>query len=235
MFQSVLNKTVLKPAKAVSMHVSHTAHEELCMAAAGPARTVLIGTGWTSSFHVHMVAALYGGREGSVSKYNDDERCVSMFCCRSCFTSAMFRFIDDEELFSEGELSDVLPFHAGGQVRESLKPSDESSSSESESDHESRLKRKKKRFDKENRRGKGSTKEPNRKKKRPQSPCDESILFELKKTNELVANLTKKMKKHESRLKAIENKLSETTSVSSSSNSTLSGPQRGRMSHVKSG
>ena len=175
-------------------------------------RTVLIGTGWTSSFHVHMVAALYGGREGS--KYNDDERRVSMFCCRSCFTSAMSRFIDDqaseeyvrtsgEELFSEGELSDVLPFHARGQVRESLKPSDESSSSESESDHESRLKRKKKRFDKENRRGKGSTKEPNRKKKRPQSPCDESILFELKKTNELVANLTKKMKRHESRLKAI--------------------------------
>ena len=41
--------------------------------------------------------------------------------------------------------------------------------------------------------------------------------FELKKTNELMANLTKKMKRHESRLK---NKLSETTSVSSSSNST---------------
>ena len=101
MVQSVLNKTVLKPAKAVSMHVSHTAHEELCMAAAGPARTVLvgtgwtsrfhvhmtaaltsfrtvlIGTGWTSSFHVHMVAALYGGREGS--KYNDDERRARMF------------------------------------------------------------------------------------------------------------------------------------------------------------
>ena len=49
--------------------------------------------------------------------------------------------------------------------------------------------------------------------------------FELKKTNELdeenekkLMNLMKKMKRHESRLK---NKLSETTSVSSSSNSTL--------------
>ena len=146
--------------------------------------------------------------------------------------SAMSRFIDDqaneedvrtsgEELFSssEGELSDVIPFH--GEVRKPRIESDESNSSEIEGDdQESRLKKKKKRYDKENQRGKSSTKVWKSKRKRSQSPCEESILSELKKTNELMASLTKKMKRHESRLKAIENKLSETTSVSSSSNST---------------
>ena len=96
----------------------------------------------------------------------------------------MSRFINDqaneedvrtsgEELFSssEGELSDVILFH--GQVRKPRIDSDESSSSEIEGDdQESRLKRKKKHYDKENRRGKGSTKVWKSKRKRSQSPCE---------------------------------------------------------------
>lgn len=57
-----------------------------------------------------------------------------------------------------------------------------------------------------------------RKSDRSRSPSENTlILLELKKTNDIMTNLSKKMKRHESRLTAIENKLADTVSSSSSS------------------
>lgn len=120
-------------------------------------------------------------------------------------------FIDDEaeddlgrKKDSEDELSDVIPFQ--GQVKrlrsrlESSSGSDTDISSNDKENEPRQVKRKKR--------------------KRLESSREDPLFSELKKATELMSSLAKKMKKHESRLKAIENKLDSATSSVSSSGST---------------
>lgn len=101
-----------------------------------------------------------------------------------------------------------------------LSSSDSNCFSDSERDESTRSKES---YDKENMGGKRLAKHytsHKSKKRRSKSPGEQSVLSELKKTNELMSSLAKKMKRHESRLKAIENKLSESNVSSSSSSNT---------------
>lgn len=114
---------------------------------------------------------------------------------------------------SEGELSDEIPLMS---VKHPRRRGRLLSSESDEGDQvHNTPKTKKGRLDKENRK-------PQSKRGRSRSPSSESaqILSELKKTNKIMMHLTKKMKKHESRLTVIENKLSESASSSSSLSAT---------------
>ena len=51
------------------------------MTAAGLARTVLVSTGWTSSFHVHMTAALASFRTVLVGTGWTISHLVITWCC----------------------------------------------------------------------------------------------------------------------------------------------------------
>ena len=110
---------------------------------------------------------------------------------------------------SEGEMSDEIPDerHSNPRRRRLL-----SSESDENDGVQSKSKTMNKRLDKENRKAKHQSERST-----SRSPSSESaqILSELKKTNKIMTHLTKKMKKHESRLTAIENKFSESASSSS--------------------
>ena len=117
---------------------------------------------------------------------------------------------EESEGHSEDELSDVIPFQDKRKAT-ALDYSSESDSGQSRRDN------------KENRGHSSSTtsakvaRKKKRKRARAQSPCDRDILSELKKINQLMQNLSKKMKRHDTRLQAIENKLQESTMSSNSS------------------
>lgn len=137
----------------------------------------------------------------------------------ACYIDDLAKDIDgdthsgSEELFSEGHSDDdVVPLQ---NKRKYTKLATLESSSESESEQ--------RRNNKENMGHSSSTtpKVPgSRKRKRDKSPCTGLILSELKKTNQFMESLSKKMKRHQARLEAIESKLQESTMSSSSSNAT---------------
>ena len=116
---------------------------------------------------------------------------------------------------SDEEQSDEIPY-----LNSSKNGRQKFFSSESDHSAEVDISKKTKRSRKQ------STKRP-RRKSRSRSPSENAlILSELKKTNEFMSNISKKMKRHESRLSAIENKLSDTISSCSSSTAT---PKRSSM------
>lgn len=128
----------------------------------------------------------------------------------------MARFLDDyakvTKKYDDGEVS--LTDDSGEESDEiPYQRTSRRLSSSGESDVDDQIVRSR---SKSERRRKHVTKRHKRK-SRSRSPSENLILSELKKTNEIMANLSKKMKRHESRLSAIENKLSEAASSSSSS------------------
>ena len=112
---------------------------------------------------------------------------------------------------SDGELSEEIPYQ-GSETRVQRMISSSSSSSSASEEHESNDEIQGSR----NRRLTNS-KRSKRKRRRSTSDQENSLLLEIQKTNKMIASLSKKMKSHGSRLQAIENQLSQTSSVSSGS------------------
>ena len=119
------------------------------------------------------------------------------------FLDSMAREHNSRE--SDGELSDVIPYQ-GSKKRPNPLSSSSFSSTDSESEvpvapRDSAPARKK------YRKSLGKAKENN----------ENELLEELRMTNKLIVNLSKKMKSHDTRLRAIENQLSQSSSGVSSS------------------